>query len=152
MTFEDVFKFAFNNYVIWGEMAKKYGEENYLKLLKNISYNRALNAEQVASKNIKCKDFETFKKLARETNYFSENALTMEITKDTQNVFEVKITECLWAKVFQEIGMEKIGYALICYPDYASCKGYNPKICLIRTKTLMQGNKYCNHKYIWNEK
>jgi hypothetical protein len=28
-------------------------------------------------------------------------------------------------------------------------KGFNPKIKLVRDKTLMQGHEYCNHRYIW---
>jgi len=152
MTFQDVFKFAFSNYVIWGEMAKRFGEEEFIEELKRLSYDRAFKAEQVASKDISCCNFETFRELAKETNYFSENTVNIKVVKDTNKTFEVKITECLWAKIFKEIGMEKLGYALVCYPDYASCQGYNPKITLTRTKTLMQGNNYCNHKYTWNDK
>ena len=75
--------------------------------------------------------------------------LTLEIVEDTPQAVEVKVTECLWAKTFREMGAAEIGYSLICYRDYADCQGFNPSITMIRSKTLMQGDDYCNHRFVW---
>ncbi len=42
-----------------------------------------------------------------------------------------------------------IGWASVCFGDYAWAEGFNPKIKLVRDKTLMQGHDICNHRYIW---
>jgi hypothetical protein len=42
-----------------------------------------------------------------------------------------------------------IGYAMVCWGDYAWAEGFNPKIKLVRDKTLMEGHDRCNHRYIW---
>jgi hypothetical protein len=49
---------------------------------------------------------------------------------------------------FREEDAAGMGYAAICYPDYAVASGFNPKLKLVRTKTLMQGHECCNHRYV----
>ena len=75
--------------------------------------------------------------------------LTLEIAEDTSRAVEVKVAECLWAKTFRELGAAEIGHRLICHRDYGDCQGFNPKITLIRSKTLMQGDDCCNHRFVW---
>ena len=73
----------------------------------------------------------------------------MEIVEDTETAFELKVSECLPAAVFRDADAAEIGYASVCWGDYAWAQGFNPKIKLVRDKTLMEGDKYCNHRYIW---
>jgi hypothetical protein len=61
---------------------------------------------------------------------------------------EIKITECLWAKTFRAANAADIGYATICYSDFAGAVAFNPKMRLVRTKTLMQGHDCCNHRWV----
>ena len=42
-----------------------------------------------------------------------------------------------------------LGYACVCHADFGLPVGINPKLKLIRTKTLMQGHDCCNHRYVW---
>jgi hypothetical protein len=58
------------------------------------------------------------------------------------------VKKCLWAKVFRDGDAADIGYAMVCYPDYAVARGLNPKLKLIRTKTLMQGDDGCSLRYV----
>ena len=74
--------------------------------------------------------------------------LTFEILNDDENVFEMKFTECIWAKTFREAGASDIGYSGVCYQDYPSAKAYNPNLKLLREKTLMQGHDCCHFKWI----
>ena len=76
------------------------------------------------------------------------HALSFEILEDKPTVFEARVTECLWAKTFRDADAADIGYVSMCYPDLASAPIYNPKIKLTLTKTLMQGNDCCNHRWV----
>lgn len=80
-----------------------------------------------------------------------KNALTKEVVEDTDRVFELKVTECIWADTFRSMQAAEIGYALVCWGDYAWAEGFNPKIKMVRDKTLMQGHECCNHRYIWSD-
>ena len=80
-------------------------------------------------------------------NRLWRHALTYQIVEDTDNAFEVRITECLWAKTFRDAEAADLGYACICHPDYAMAAAFNPKLHLIRDTTLMQGDSHCNHRW-----
>lgn len=77
--------------------------------------------------------------------------MTSELVEDTDHAREIKVTECLWAKTLRELNPADIGYAAIYHGDYAYCQGFNPKIRMIRSKTLMQGDDCCNHRWVWEE-
>jgi hypothetical protein len=51
-------------------------------------------------------------------------------------------------EVFRDQKAGDIGYAMFCYPDYAVAKSLNPKLKLIRTQTLMQGDDSCGLRYV----
>jgi len=78
-----------------------------------------------------------------------DNLLAMEIVEDTDRVFELKVSECIWATTFLGAGAGNIGHAAVCFGDYAWARGFNPKIEMVRDKTLMQGHACCNHRYLW---
>ena len=72
----------------------------------------------------------------------------MGIVEDTESAFEIKVSECLWAETFRAQDAGDIGFAWICYADYSWPQGFNPKLKMIRDKTLMEGHEYCNHRYV----
>lgn len=77
------------------------------------------------------------------------NTLAMQIVEDTDRVFELKVTECIWASTFLAADAGELGYAMVCYGDYAWAEGFNSRIKLERDKTLMEGHAICNHRYVW---
>ena len=78
-----------------------------------------------------------------------EGILRMEILEDSETAFEFKVSECIQAVNYIDHEAADIGYANVCWGDYAWAEGFNPKIELVRDKTLMQGHCCCNHRYIW---
>lgn len=152
MTFQEVFDFAFRTFVpVLQDLVKESGEEQVVAVLKRLTSESALRAGQAAADQLPTNDSAAFHTRLREPNHFWRHILTFEVVEDTPQAFEVKVTECLWAKTFREIGAEEIGYWLVCHPDYAYCQGFNPHISMIRSKTLMQGESYCNHRWVWLE-
>jgi hypothetical protein len=82
------------------------------------------------------------------TDPFWRHVLTFELVENTAKAAEIKVTECLWAKTFREANAADIGYAFVCHGDFAYAPAFNPKMKMIRTKTLMQGHDCCNHRYV----
>ena len=150
MSFQEVYDFAFKyNIPIFKKLAKELGEDQFLETLKKVGYQSALQLGQEYALHLPCNDLAAFTANLRDPDYFWKHVLAYEIVEDTPQAFEVKVTECLWAKTFREIEAAEIGYLLSCYPDYASCQGFNPKITMTRSKTIMQGDNYCNHRWVW---
>ena len=150
MTFQEVFDFAFKSLIpVLQGLAKELGEDNFLEALRKVASECALRAEQDAARQLPSNDFAAFNASMREPSHFAKHILTLEIVEDTPQAVEVKVTECLWAKTFREMEAAELGYSLICHRDYADCQGFNPKITMIRSKTLMQGDDCCNHRFVW---
>jgi hypothetical protein len=149
MTFQQVFDFAFRSLVpVLQGLAKEFGEDNFSEAVRKVISERALESGQDTANRLPSNDLASFK-AAGELGYFGKHVLTLEFVEATPQAFEVRITECLWAKTFREMGAAEIGYSLICHRDYAECQGFNPRITLVRSKTLMQGDDCCNHRYVW---
>jgi hypothetical protein len=150
MTFQEVFDFAFKSLIpVLQGLATELGEDRFLAALKKVAFEAALKAGQETARRLPCNDFAAFNASMHEPDRFSKHVLTLEIVEDTPQAVEVKVTECLWAKTFREMGAAEMGYRLICYRDYGDCLGFNPRITLTRTKTLMQGDDCCNHRFLW---
>ncbi len=152
LTFQEVFDFAYKGLIpVLQGLAKELGEERFFEVLKKVVFESSLKAGQDTARQLPCNDFAAFNASMREPSHFGKHILTLEIIEDTPQTVEVKVTECLWAKTFREMGAADLGYRLICYRDYADCQGFNPKITLTRSKTLMQGDDCCNHRFVWEE-
>jgi hypothetical protein len=123
------------------EIIRKWAEKSRVELAKN----------QTSKKPIK--NFEDFKLFFKELygSPFWAHALTLTYPEETPKKLSCHITECLAAKVFKEMNATDLGYILICRTDFAMARAYHPKLRLKRTKTLMQGDSYCNHTYYWKE-
>ncbi len=126
------------------------GKDKFIKMLKKASSEVAEQNVKNIIPNLPKNDFDTFINTMVLTPF--KNTLSMEIVEKTDKVLEIKITECLWAKTIREFKKPDavdIGYALVCYPEKATTEAFNPKLKVIRTKTLMQGHDCCNSRIVW---
>jgi hypothetical protein len=91
--------------------------------------------------------FESFVANFTPQNY--ERTLTLEVTEDSDKVVGLRVTECVWAKVFRDAGLGgEIGHAAVCNMDFHWPRSFNENFKMERTKTLMQGDDLCNHRYV----
>lgn len=127
---------------------KKFGKEETIKLIKKLATEMLLERGQRQAKNAKERSLKSYTRMFTDPKQW-EGMLTMKVVEDTETAFELKITECILASIFRKSNAADIGYASICWGDYAWAEGFNTKIKLVRDKTLMQGHEYCNHRYIW---
>ena len=122
-------------------------EEELVRLLNLYSAENGRQVGERQRKNSADTSFETFVSIFRPPRY--ERALTHEVVTDTEKVFELRVTECIWARVFRDAGLGgSIGHAAVCNMDYFWPPAFNPDFKMERTKTLMQGDDCCNHRYI----
>ena len=90
---------------------------------------------------------EIFKHSAFSVTSAEENLLEYEVLEDSDGKFAVKITKCKYADFYIEKGEQGIGYVMHCALDFGETEAFSSDIILKRTKTLMQGDNYCNHCY-----
>lgn len=126
---------------------KEFGKNRMLRFMKRNTREKMLEYGQRHAQRSPDNTFQSYVNTFRSPMY--ERPLTMEIVEDSGGIFEVRVTECIWAETFLEARAGDIGFVLVCYGDYAWAEGFNPRIEMIRDKTLMQGYECCNHRYIW---
>ena len=129
------------------DMKTEFGEERTIEFLKKRTTREMLDYGKFQAEKYGDNSFQKYIEQFR-SGY--ENSLTMKIVEDSEKAFELEVTECLWASTFLKAEAGDIGYAAVCWGDYSWVEGFNPKIKMIRDKTLMQGHPICNHRYILN--
>jgi hypothetical protein len=152
MTFEALFKFTFQNYYIpiMNSFAAEIGREKLIEMLKRLRSESVTESTKRGIENLPKNDFATFIELSKmRKNRFVQHVLTDKDIEQTETFVHSKITECLWSKTFREAKAADIGYAAVCYPDYAMARAFNPKIELVPPTTLMEGHDCCDFRYYW---
>jgi hypothetical protein len=148
MTYEQVYQFAFGEFVaLMNSLAEELGREKFDALLKRAASRATVEQMKKLSQKLPKNDLAAFLTPLKSPSPLWQHALTWQMVEETERAVEIKVTECLWAKTFRHAGAGDIGYAAICYSDFASAPAFNPKMKMTRTKTLMQGHDCCNHRW-----
>ena len=153
LTYEEYIKTKYKNLVILArEVEKTLGTEKTHKIIKDAFYKKMYNSVREEMKEqgpVEC--FMDFVRIEKEDNMGPGVMNTVDLSYDNETKTELglHITRCLEAEVFNEMDAADIGYLVVCNPDHAYAKACNPSVKLRRTKTLMQGDQYCNHTWYW---
>jgi hypothetical protein len=78
-------------------------------------------------------------------------ALEIEVQEKTDTSFVFNVVRCRYAETYKAMGLGEIGHLLSCNRDGAFCEGYDPKLKLERSQTIMQGASHCDFKYRYEE-
>ncbi|MFC7475563.1 L-2-amino-thiazoline-4-carboxylic acid hydrolase [Dankookia sp. GCM10030260] len=80
-----------------------------------------------------------------------DDALRIEPVARDATRFDFNVTRCRYAEMYREMGLEGLGAVLSCNRDGAFCEGYDPRLKLTRTQTLMGGATHCDFRYRMEE-
>ncbi len=69
------------------------------------------------------------------------------MVKSTDSEFHFNVTRCRYAEMYRDMGLAELGAVLSCNRDGAFCEGYDPRLQLQRTQTLMGGASHCDFRY-----
>jgi hypothetical protein len=135
MSYEQIFNFTYRESLIplLAAISKQMGREKCIELLKSAT-NEVYSQPDYMSRY-----------RSNLPEQFWNDVLNLEVVENSPNLRIFKITKCLWAKTFREADASDIGYAVLCYGDYAPARLNNEK--LERETTLMQGHEYCLLKW-----
>ena len=79
------------------------------------------------------------------------DALTTEVKEQTATDYVFHVTRCRYAEMYRDMGLGEIGHLLSCQRDGTFCEGYDPKLKLTRTQTIMQGASHCDFHYRYED-
>jgi hypothetical protein len=74
-------------------------------------------------------------------------ALRYEVVEQNAEAYGINVTDCRYARFYQEIGAPELGFLLTCMPDFDIAEGLGPDVRMTRTQTIMQGASHCDFRY-----
>jgi hypothetical protein len=151
MTVREVFQFKYQISTIdyMKKLQKYIGKEKFIEMLKKASVESDVEGTKDFVKKLRKNDFDMYKIMTKSLHPPYNLARVSEIVEDTDKVYEMKITECLWAQTFREADAAEIGYAMVCYSGEAQTDAFNSKLKFYNPKNLMKGDDVCIYRYVW---
>jgi hypothetical protein len=132
---------------IYDEMAKALGEARARAILGAAIRRAAVDTGAEMAKRAHGRaDLESFKPLFFAL-WTKDDALSVEVLADAPGVFDFNVTRCRYAETYRAMGLGAIGDLLSCSRDGAFCEGYDPRVELTRTQTIMGGANHCDFRY-----
>ena len=132
---------------IYEEMAAELGAEAARRILSAavVKMAKATAAEMAKSAPGGKPDLDSFR--AIQPLWTAEDALRIEVVESTSDRFDFNVVRCRYAETYKEMGLAELGAVLSCDRDGAFCEGYDPKLKLTRTQTIMGGASHCDFRY-----
>ena len=78
-------------------------------------------------------------------------ALERDIVEQSATRYRFNVTRCKYAEMYRDMGLGEIGHLLSCQRDGTFCEGYDTRIKLKRTQTIMQGASHCDFDYTFEK-
>lgn len=76
-----------------------------------------------------------------------DDAVTVEVLRADDAHYDYDVKRCRYAEMYHEMGLGEIGHLLSCARDSVFIAGYDPRVRLERTTTIMQGGARCDFRY-----
>ena len=76
-----------------------------------------------------------------------DGALEITILEQTENTFVFNVTRCRYVETYDRLGVKDFGLYLSCSRDGAFSEGFNPRLKLTRTQTIMEGAPHCDFDF-----
>ncbi|AIP73256.1 L-2-amino-thiazoline-4-carboxylic acid hydrolase family protein [Burkholderia mallei] len=76
-----------------------------------------------------------------------DDALDVDVHRADDAHYDYDVRRCAYAQMYREMGLAEIGHLLSCARDSVFIEGYDARIALTRTRTLMQGGTHCDFRY-----
>jgi hypothetical protein len=77
-----------------------------------------------------------------------DGALELEVLEMSEQKLSFNVTRCRYAELYDRLGVKELGYYLSCNRDEPLTRGFNPRIRLLRTQTIMEGATFCDFRFV----
>jgi hypothetical protein len=126
-------------------MSQKFGRPAVLEVLSSVVESMGLASGREAALRV-CGD--SLAHLARGIEIWSRGgAQELEHLKADEDRLFFNVRRCRYAEMYRELGLTELGMILSCGRDFAFSRGFNPRLKLQRTQTIMAGQNYCDFRF-----
>jgi len=89
--------------------------------------------------------------IERQSAWKLGDALTIDVKQQSDTRYVFNVTRCRYAEMYRDMGLGDIGHLLSCQRDATFCEGYDKRLKLKRTQTIMQGASHCDFDYTYEK-
>ncbi len=76
----------------------------------------------------------------------------IDVLEQTSTNYFFNVFRCPYYEKYRELGLDEFGVEFSCCRDEPFARGFNPRLKLVRTKTIMEGADYCDFRYYLQSK
>jgi hypothetical protein len=76
----------------------------------------------------------------------------IDVLEQTPTTYFFNVTRCPYYEKYRELELDEFGVYFSCCRDESFARGFNPRLRLVRTKTIMEGADHCDFRYYLEDK
>ncbi|MGD8286339.1 MAG: L-2-amino-thiazoline-4-carboxylic acid hydrolase [Desulfobacterales bacterium] len=126
--------------------ADEMGYEKAIGIAKKVIREDALLSGKTLAEAYSGNSISELSKIAKEV-WAKDDALEIKMVKESDKELFFDVTHCRYAEMYEKFGIKNLGCILSCLRDFYFLEGFNPKITLKRTTTIMEGGDCCDFRY-----
>lgn len=131
---------------IYEAMKQEIGAERAQAIIgRAISADAVREGQKFAALEPEGADIESFVRLQH--LWEKDNALEVEVLAADAESFDYNVSRCRYAEMYHAMGIGEIGHLLSCNRDSEFIVGYDNRVELTRTSTIMGGGSCCDFRY-----
>jgi hypothetical protein len=127
--------------------AREIGHNKALEIAKQVIREDAILSGKMLAEGFSGNSIAEMSRIVKDV-WAKDGALEIRILKETESELFFDVTYCGYARIYEKMGIKELGCILSCNRDFAFMEGFNPEIKLTRTKTIMEGEAYCDFRYV----
>ena len=124
---------------------RRIGREKALALLTEINRREAFERGRVAAEAFGRNGIDEL--VEDVSGWGAGGSMEMEVLERTPTTYFFNVTRCPYFEKYKELGLEHLGVAFSCCRDEPFARGFNPRLQLDRTQTIMEGAEHCDFRY-----
>jgi len=125
----------------------KIGYDNAIEIVKQVVREDAILSGRTLADKYRGNTLMEMSKIVNEV-WANDDAIKIKIIKEDEDELCFNVISCKYADMYEKLGIKELGCILSCSRDFSFMEGFNPEIELIRTKTIMEGSKCCDFRYV----
>lgn len=122
----------------------EFGRDRTLALVKKVIRSLSKESGQQVAKQMGGNSIACFAEGLK--NWAADDAYETEVLELSGTKFFYNVKRCRYADMYKELGMADLGVVLSCNRDFEMVHGFNPRMNLVRTKTIMEGHDHCDFR------
>ncbi|MBX9592308.1 MAG: L-2-amino-thiazoline-4-carboxylic acid hydrolase [Hyphomonadaceae bacterium] len=131
---------------IYEVMKREIGDERAQAIIgEAVSSDAIREGKLYASREPEGADIESFVRLQH--LWEKDGALEVEVLAADERRFDYNVKRCRYAEMYREMGIGEIGHLLSCNRDADFIVGYDDRVELKRSSTIMRGGSCCDFRY-----